>query len=81
MRSEYRQSTRKLCELVLGPLKWRFVSINNAIDEDVDAPLTPDNLIEQLRNLVDQALRDGCTRAEINAILGQYNNGDHHGDA
>lgn len=79
MRNAYTQSTRKVCELALGPLRWRFASCQDTRDSDVI--LTPDDFLDALRDLVAQALNDGCSPAEVNAILGQYTHGDHHVDA
>lgn len=81
MRSDSPQSSRILCELALGPLRWRFVSIREARDSDSDDVFTTQNFVDRLRALIDRALRDGCTRAEVDAALGQYIHGDHHGDA
>ena len=78
MRSDYRQSSRKLCELSLGPLRWRFACVHEA--SDADAILTPEDFLDALRDLVDQALGDGCSPADLNAILGQYTHGDRHVD-
>jgi hypothetical protein len=79
MRNEFNQSIRKMCELSLGPLRWRFISTRET--KEAVVVITFDVVSARGRALIDQALCDGCTRAEVNAILGQILNGDHHADA
>ena len=81
MHSDSNQSIRKYCEFALGPLRWRFASVREVQDREADAAFTPEDFIEQLRYLIDQALRDGCTPQEVNTILSQHIHGGHHGDA
>ena len=79
MQSDFSQSIRKVCELSLGPLRWRFASTRET--KEADVVITQEDFSARLRALIDQALGDGCTRAEVNAVLGQILNGDHHADA
>jgi len=79
MTSDFSQTTRKICELSLGPLRWRFASTRET--KEANVVITHEDFSARLEALIDQALGDGCTRAEVNAILGQILNGDHHADA
>lgn len=81
MPSDSKQLTRRLVEFSLGPLQFRSASVRECSERDDDGPFTLQAFADELRVLVDLALREGCTRQDITTILGQYTHGDDHVDA
>lgn len=75
------ESTRrqvKRLEIALGPLRWHSTLIQEAGES---AALTKGDLLEQLRALIQQALRQGCNADELRNLIARHSSGEHHVDA
>lgn len=67
-------------EFVLGPLRWCSTTVREARELDGEDNRT-DNLIRQLRTLVQQARNDGLSLQQLEALLTIHMKGESHGDA